>query len=147
QAYSQVGGLGGDVQAVGDSDAPQRVVLDEFLANDLQDFHRLVRPIDALLALIGQIEILNVAIHLRSSRRHDSPSGVSKIKTFYPPSAHEKAEKSQLLSYGLCDGLAETGVTGQPDGFIRGFPGEVRILAAEVAVSGGLLVNRTAQIQ
>jgi len=35
QANSQVGGLGGDVQAGGDADAPQRVVLDEFLANDL----------------------------------------------------------------------------------------------------------------
>ena len=31
--------------------------------------------------------------------------------------------------------------------FVRGFPGEVGIFAAEVPVSSGLLINRTAQLE
>ena len=57
QADRQVRGLGGDVQAGGDADAFQRLVLDEFLADDLQNLHRLVRPLDALLAQIGQFDV------------------------------------------------------------------------------------------
>ena len=63
QADGQVRGLGGDVQAGGDADALQRLVLDEFLADDLQHLHGLVRPLDALLAQIGQFDVLDVAIH------------------------------------------------------------------------------------
>ena len=55
---SEVRGLGGDVQAGGDAHALQRLVLDELLADDLQDLHRLVRPLDALLAQIGKFEFL-----------------------------------------------------------------------------------------
>ncbi len=41
----------------------QRLVLDEFLADDLQHFHGLVRPLDAFLAQIRQFNVLDVAIH------------------------------------------------------------------------------------
>ena len=41
----------------------QRLVLDEFLADDLQHLHGLVRPLDALLAQIGQFDVLDIAIH------------------------------------------------------------------------------------
>ena len=34
----------------------QRLVLDEFLADNLQDFHRLVRPVNPLLAQIGKLD-------------------------------------------------------------------------------------------
>jgi len=61
QADGQVRGLGGNVQAGRDADAFQGLILDEFLADDLQDLHRLVRPLDALLPQIGQLDVLNVA--------------------------------------------------------------------------------------
>ncbi len=63
QADRQVRGLGGDVQASRDAHALQRLVLDEFLADDLQDLHRLVGPLDAFFAEIGELEILNVAVY------------------------------------------------------------------------------------
>ena len=50
QADAEVSGLGGDVQAGGNSDALQRLVLDEFLADNLQHFHGLVRPLNAFLS-------------------------------------------------------------------------------------------------
>ena len=61
QGDRQVGGLGGDVQAGGDADALQRLVLDEVLADDLQDLHRLVGPVDALLAHIGKRQVGDIA--------------------------------------------------------------------------------------
>src|SRR5205814_3037137 len=103
QADGEIGGLGGDVQAGGDANAAKRLVLDELFADDLQDFHRLICPLDALFAVIGQIEILNVAIHLRSSGRHNSPSGVSKSKTFLPPSSPRTPRKTRLPFYELRD--------------------------------------------
>src|SRR5580692_1526613 len=55
QADRQVRGFGGDVQAGGDADAFQRLVLDEFLADNLQHLHGLVRPLDAFFAQFGQL--------------------------------------------------------------------------------------------
>ena len=43
----------------------QRLVLDELLADDLQNLHGLVRPFNALLAEIGHLEGFNVAVNLR----------------------------------------------------------------------------------
>ncbi len=63
QADGQVRGLGGDVQAGRNADALQRLVLDEFLADNLQHLHGLVRPLDALLSQVGQFYVLDVAIH------------------------------------------------------------------------------------
>ena len=63
QADGEVRGLGRDVQAGRNADALQRLVLDEFFSDDLQHLHRLVRPLDALLAQIGQFDVLNVAIN------------------------------------------------------------------------------------
>ena len=40
-----------------------------------------------------------------------------------------------------------TGLLGQGGGLVGGFPGELRLGAAEVAVGGGLLVDGTAQVQ
>ena len=73
QADGEVGGLGCDVQAGGDPHALQRLILDEFLADDLQDVHRLVGPLDALLAQIREIEILDIAVNLCRCCRHTSP--------------------------------------------------------------------------
>ncbi len=50
QADGQVGGFGRDVQAGGNADALQRLVLDELFADNLQHLHGLVRPLDALLS-------------------------------------------------------------------------------------------------
>ncbi len=50
QTDGQVRGFGGDVQAGRHADPLQRLVLDEFLANDLQDFHGLVGPVNPLFA-------------------------------------------------------------------------------------------------
>ena len=65
QADGEVRGLGGDVQAGRNPNALQRLVLDEFLADDLQNLHGLVRPVNPLLAQIGKIQTLYIAIQLR----------------------------------------------------------------------------------
>ena len=77
QSDHQVRGFGGDVQAGRNADALQRLVLDEFLADDLQNLHRLVRPLDALLAQIGQFKILNVAGYGCCSHVLPDPGSVS----------------------------------------------------------------------
>src|SRR5512137_1477607 len=41
----------------------------------------------------------------------------------------------------------QTCVRLQRSGLVGGLPGEVRLFAAEVAVSGGILVDRTQQVQ
>ena len=65
QTDSQVRGFGGDVQTSRHADALQRLVLDEFLANDLQDFHGLVGPVNPLLAEVGKVQALHITIQLR----------------------------------------------------------------------------------
>ena len=50
-----------------------------------------------------------------------------------------------LLASGY--GFPQTGIAGQLRRFVGRFPGEVGVVASEVAVGGGLLVNRTAQVQ
>jgi hypothetical protein len=54
QTNRQVRRLRRNVQAGRDAHSLQRLVLDEFLADNLQHFHGLVRPLDALLAQLGQ---------------------------------------------------------------------------------------------
>ena len=65
--------FGGDVQAGRDADRLQGLVLDKFLADDLQHFHRLAGPLDALFAHIREFDVLDVAIHLCWCSRHASP--------------------------------------------------------------------------
>ena len=65
QRDHQVGGFGGHVQAGGHAHARQRLRLDELLADGLQHRHRLERPFDAALALIGQGKIFDVTGYLR----------------------------------------------------------------------------------
>ncbi len=61
------------MQAGRNTDALERLVLDEFLADDLQNLHRLVGPVDPLLAKIGEIQILHITSHLRRCGCHTSP--------------------------------------------------------------------------
>jgi len=49
------------VQAGGNPNALQRLALDEVLADDLQDLHGLVGPVNALLAHIGKSNVGDVA--------------------------------------------------------------------------------------
>ena len=51
------------MQAGGDANSLQWLVLDEFLADDLQHVHGLVRPLDALLAKIGELQTFYITIH------------------------------------------------------------------------------------
>ena len=59
QGDHEIRGFGGYVQAGGDANALERLILDEFLADHLQDLHRLVGPLDAFLAQIGQFKSFN----------------------------------------------------------------------------------------
>ncbi len=68
EANGQVRGFGGHVQAGRNPNALQGLVLDEFLADDLQDFHGLVGPVNPLLAQIGKIQALHITIQLRRCR-------------------------------------------------------------------------------
>ena len=52
-----------------------------------------------------------------------------------------------LFSYSCGDGFAKAGIAGELGGFIGCLPGEVGIVAAEVSVSGGFAIDRTAQLQ
>src|SRR6185437_5356546 len=63
----EISGFGGDVQTRRNANALQRLVLDEFFADALQHRHRLVRPFDALLALIGEFHTLYVTGNLSCS--------------------------------------------------------------------------------
>ena len=67
QANGQICRLGGHVQAGGNAHALQRLVLDEFLADDLQDLHGLIGPFDPLLAQIGKLDAFDITLHLRRS--------------------------------------------------------------------------------
>jgi hypothetical protein len=64
------------VQARGHANPFQRLVLDKFFADDLQNFHRLVRPVNALLAKIGKFNALNVTLRLGWYRCHTSPAAL-----------------------------------------------------------------------
>ena len=73
QRDRQVCRLGGDVQAGRNSHAVQWLVLDEFLANDLQHLHGLVGPVNAFLAHVGQFEVGDIARCVCGCRRHMLP--------------------------------------------------------------------------
>ncbi len=72
QADRQVRRLRRNVQARRDANAFQRLVLDEFFADNLQHLHGLVRPLNALLAQFGQFQALDIAINLCCCR-HTPP--------------------------------------------------------------------------
>ena len=65
QGNSEVGGLGGHVQAGGNTNALEWLVLDELLADALQHRHRLVGPFNAALAQISKINIFYIMRNLR----------------------------------------------------------------------------------
>src|SRR5690349_7519888 len=52
------------MQACGNPDALQRLILNEFFANTLQHRHRLIGPFDAPLALVGELHAFYVARNL-----------------------------------------------------------------------------------
>ena len=60
QGDHQVRRLAGDVETGGNANALERLVLDEFLADELQNLHGLIGPLDALLAEIGQFHALYI---------------------------------------------------------------------------------------
>src|SRR5207253_9039196 len=88
-------------------------------------------------------DILNVlrAGHCRPNEHRASPTIDSKVKNRPSPSW------LPLPSHCLANRLAQTGVTGQLGGLVRGFPGEVRIVASKMAVSRGLAVDGPPQIE
>ena len=53
QRDGQVGGLAGDVQAGGNAHALERLLLDESLADQLQNGHLLIGPFDLAFAILG----------------------------------------------------------------------------------------------
>ncbi len=61
QRDCQVRGFAGDVQARGDAQSLERLLLDEALANRLQNGHLLVGPLDFALAALGESHILHIA--------------------------------------------------------------------------------------
>ena len=67
QRNGQVCGLRGHVQARGNANALQRLVLDEFLADALEHRHGLVGPLNAALSQISQFQALDIVRNLRSS--------------------------------------------------------------------------------
>ncbi len=56
----EVGGLGGDVETGSDAEALEGLILDEILADALEDRHGLIGPFDAFASLVGQGEIFDV---------------------------------------------------------------------------------------
>jgi hypothetical protein len=52
------------VQASRNANAFQRLILDELFANALQHGHRLIRPLDAPLALVGKLHAFHVERNL-----------------------------------------------------------------------------------
>src|SRR5205085_127626 len=69
----QIRGFRSDVQAGGNTHSLQRLILDEFLADDLENLHRLIGPVNAFLPHVSKFEILDIARHLCWRGRHTSP--------------------------------------------------------------------------
>ena len=69
----QMRGLGGDVQAGGDAQALERLLLREPGADVAQHRHRPLGPLDAAMALLGQLQVLDVMrdLHLLFGRPFD----------------------------------------------------------------------------
>ena len=61
QSDGEVGRFAGDVQARRHANALQRLILDELLADQLQNGHVLIGPFDPALALFGKRDIFYVA--------------------------------------------------------------------------------------
>ena len=72
----QVGGFRCDMQAGRNAYSLQRLILDEFLADDLENFHRLIGPVNALLPHVSKFEILDIARDLSWRCRHTSPVAI-----------------------------------------------------------------------
>ena len=105
QRDRQVRRLGRDVQAGRNAHALQRLVLDELLADDLKDLHRLVRPVNALLPKISQFEVGDIARDACCSGRHNllicqlSVSAVSKCSrdSYAPQTCLSRVADKDLL--------------------------------------------------
>src|SRR5215217_9003342 len=68
------------------------------------------------------------------------------------PNRKSSGKSRMRLPLPVTSGLGErggldAGCAGQGLGLVGALPGEVRVLAAEVAVGGGLLVDRAVQVQ
>src|SRR5437016_7741327 len=84
------------MQAARNTHSLQRLVLNEFLADDLQNLHGLVRPFNTLLAQIGEVQVLDVTIHLRRCGSHASPVALKEICRIYcRPSLLRKSKYTQ----------------------------------------------------
>ena len=65
QSDGEIGRFAGDVQTGGNAHALERLLLDETLANQLQNGHVLIGPFDAALALFGERDVFDVAVQFR----------------------------------------------------------------------------------
>ena len=126
QGGRQHPGLGGDVEAGGDPEPGQGFFPFETLPDGVQDRHVPPGPLHPQAAFVGQIYIFDIVIHeflisicCGNLRLADADGG----------------------------GAFEPGLFPQDVDFIDVFPGEVRIGAAEMAVSRGLLEDGPLQFQ
>src|SRR5438132_1600951 len=96
QADRQIRGFRRYMQAARNTDAFQRLVLNKFLADDLQNLHGLVRPFNPLLAEIGEVQVLDVTIHLRRCGSHASPVALKEICRIYCLSPAKSSQKIKI---------------------------------------------------
>ena len=81
QRDGQVGGFAGDVQAGGNAQALERLLLDEALANQLQNGHLLIGPFDPALAGFGEGEVFYVASErIAASLPRDVPPNLVSLR-------------------------------------------------------------------
>jgi hypothetical protein len=61
QGDGKISGFAGDVQTSGKAQALERLLLDEALADQLQNGHLLIGPFHLALALFGEAQVLHIA--------------------------------------------------------------------------------------
>jgi hypothetical protein len=62
QGDGEIRGFAGDVEASRDADAFERLVFDELLADQLEDGHVLIGPLDFALTVICECDVFYVAV-------------------------------------------------------------------------------------
>ena len=89
----RIGGLGGHMQACGQTHTLERLLFLKTLSDDVQHRHALVRPLDSELAFVGQFDIFYIVFHLVSLVT-DKTSGDGNV----PPPPQGYADNSPLSS-------------------------------------------------
>src|SRR5215472_1030292 len=159
----EVGGFTGHVKARGNAQASERLLLDEALADLLENGHLLRGPFDLALAGIGKPDVFHITFFefcrghcvLLEYRDNGIKSKLRQNSGGIVPASEAAATKSETnamaperRSAGRADlNSREAGGLAQSFGAVGVLPGEASGGASEMSVRGSRLVYRPAQVE